>query len=345
MTTRVSGNAPRPVLPKPVETQAAKPNETNGPVSAPPAGPAKSKDGFSAAPTAQSNVVAQPESFPAVSQGRPAGEGVYETWETGAADSRAAAERFEPRWARNAAIPLTIEDDGAYVDAYGEVLPASLDVNDVAGLVPEDGSKPLNKTVFINGIAQNRGQMNGMMQQISNMTQTEVVGIYNATEGWMKDALQTVGDRLDLGDNPAVVSLKNVMLEQIRDNEPLRVVGYSQGSVIASRAIQDVKDVLRGEGMSEVDVQAKLRELIQVETFATGHSHYPDGPSYVHHMNRADPITLFSFYALGEKNPFVDPGDDAAVHWFNSGIFNKPHSLATYEKNHERFEDLVKTGN
>jgi len=343
MTTRVSGNAPRPVLPKPVETQAAKPLETNVLAAAPEATATRAKDAFSTAAAAKSNVVVQPNDYPTTSLGRPAGEAVYETWEAQSPERSAAAQRAG--WSRNAEIPLTIEDDGAYVDAYGEVLPSSMDVNDVHGLVPEDGSKPLNKTVFINGIAQSRGEMNGMMQQISNMTQTEVVGLYNATEGWMKDALQTVGDRLDLGDNPAVEALKNVILDQVRDNEPLRVVGYSQGSVIASRAIQDVKDVLRGEGMSEADVQAKLRELIQVETFATGHSHYPDGPSYVHHMNRADPITLFSFYALGEKNPLVDPGDDAAVHWFNSGIFNRPHSLATYEKNHERFEELVKTEN
>jgi hypothetical protein len=356
MATRIGGNQPRPVQPPP-----AAPAEAAALATAPQTEAAEgvrprvpsSSDAYVAPAPAPKNEVELAPALPKRSEPRPMGPGLYdespvlpESLVGRLAKERSAADVAEsngkPRWAPNAAVPLTVEDDGAYINQDGSVLPASIDVDDVIGLRPSDGSEPINKTVFINGVAQNRGQMAGMMQQIADMTGTEVVGLYNATEGWLKDAVQTVGDRLDLGDNAAVESLKNVMLDQIRDGDPLRVVGYSQGSVIASRAIQDVKDVLAAEGMSEADIQAKLRDLIQVETFATAHSHFPDGPAYVHHMNRFDPITLFSFYALGENSPFVDPGDDAAVHWFNSSPFKNPHSLNTYEKNHQTFEELFK---
>lgn len=356
MATRIGGAQPRPVQPPPAapaeDAASANPPavETGGVRPRVPQG----SDAYVPPQTApQNEVELAPDALPRHSEPRPMAPGLYEETQSlpEGLSARLAAERSaadlaeaggKPRWAPNAAIPLTTEDDGAYINQDGSVLPASIDVDDVIGLRPSDGREPINKTVFINGVAQNRGQMAGMMQKIADMTGTEVVGLYNATEGWLKDAIQTVGDRLDLGDNPAVESLKNVMLDQIRDGDPLRVVGYSQGSVIASRAIQDVKDVLAAEGMSQTEIETKLRELIQVETFATGHSHYPDGPAYVHHMNRLDPITLFSFYALGENNPLVDPGEDAAVHWFNS--FPNPHSLNTYEKHHQTFEELFNDG-
>lgn len=259
-----------------------------------------------------------------------------------AAVQRAAVQPGIGAWARgdNAAIPLRKDDDGAYLGALGQPLPATANIDNIAGILPRDGSKPIGRAVFVNGIASTRGMVAEQMQQIADMTGTEVVGLYNATDGVLRDVAQTLGDRVDIGENKAVESLKNLILSKIADGEPLRLASYSQGALITSRALVDVKEELLARGLTQKQVEARLA-TIQVETFGGAASHYPDGPQYVHHVNRFDPVTLFSFYALGDKNPLVHPGRGAKMHTFN-GWSLKPstHSMATYLKHHVRYEEL-----
>lgn len=246
----------------------------------------------------------------------------------------------------NAAMPLRIEDDGSFLGALGQPVPSTADVDNIAGVLPSDGSKPIARAVFVNGVATTRGTAAYQMQQIADMTGTEVVGLYNATEGFLKDAVQTVGDRIDRGENLAVASLKNLITSKLAEGEPLRLVGYSQGAMITSRALEDAKQELLLRGLTLEEAEARM-SLVQVETFGGAASHYPDGPQYVHHVNRWDPVTLFSLYALGSRrNPLVDPGRDAKVHTFN-GFSWRPstHSLAIYARHHQRYEALQPAAN
>ncbi len=222
-------------------------------------------------------------------------------------------------WAapHNKALPLCVEDDGSFLGALGQPLPSTLDIDQIAGVLPSDGSRPDGRTVFVNGLASTRGKVAEQMQMIADMTGTEVVGLYNATDGVLKDVLQTIGDRLDVGQNAAVNSLTRLILSKIDDCEPLRLAAYSQGALITSRALEDVRQALMARGLSAKQAEAKLSS-IEVETFGGAASHYPDGPEYVHHINRWDPVSLLSFYALGHQgNPLVDPGRGAKVNVFS----------------------------
>lgn len=245
-------------------------------------------------------------------------------------------------WAaeENAKKELCLDDDGAYLGALGQPVPASADIDSIAGILPRDGSKPIDRVVFVNGVASTRGVVASQMQQMADMTGGEVVGLYNATDGVLKDVVQTLGDRLDIGENEAVSSLRRLILSKVQAGEPLRLASYSQGALITSRALDDAKEALIEGGLTRAEAEDRL-SLVKVETFGGAASHYPDGPQYLHHLNRYDPVSLFSLYALGGNNtPLVDPGKGAKLHFFNDFSW-KPstHSMAKYLENHRRFEE------
>jgi hypothetical protein len=68
---------------------------------------------------------------------------------------------------------------------------------------------------------------------------------------------------------------------------------------------------------------------VSVETFASAAGCFPDGPAYVHYVNRADPVTLLSGMAFGTRfNPLVHPGRGAQVHTFTQS--EDFHQQSTY---------------
>src|SRR5690606_39149786 len=173
MATRIGGTQPRPVQPPPAapaEAAALATPQTDAAEGVRPRVPSSSDAYVAPAPAPTNEVELTPGALPKHSEPRPMAPGLYdespvlpESLVGRLAKERSAADVAEangkPRWAPNAEIPLTVDDDGAYINQDGSVLPASIDVDDVIGLRPSDGREPINKTVFINGVAQNRGQM------------------------------------------------------------------------------------------------------------------------------------------------------------------------------------------
>jgi hypothetical protein len=230
--------------------------------------------------------------------------------------------------------------DGALLGANGEAFPANTPISALPAVLPRSGTAGKETVIFVNGVGESKAGMSGAMQAIADKTGEPVVGVYNATEGMVKDYLQTIEGRFDLGKNPAVDSLADILYSKLKSNQPVRIAGYSQGGLICSRAIEDAKNRLQLEdGLSAAQVKGRLG-LITCETFASAASSYPDGPKYVEYINRLDPVQLFSFRAFGEDPPniLVHQGEGAITHAFNSFGW-KAHDLGTYLKHYVPFQD------
>ncbi len=162
-----------------------------------------------------------------------------------------------------------------------------------------------------------------------------MVPLYNATQGFWKDATQVLEDSIDRGENAAVNSLVQVISSKLAAGEPVRLVAHSQGALITSRALQDVKDQLLAKGMTPAQAEQTLAK-VQVETFGGAASAYPDGPRYTHYVNRFDPVTLFSGWFAGSSNAGNHPGKGAKVVAFWDWSW-KPstHDPATYLKHYQ----------
>ncbi|HZN91967.1 MAG TPA: hypothetical protein VFB81_04660 [Myxococcales bacterium] len=204
--------------------------------------------------------------------------------------------------------------DGKFLGANGQMYnPASNSLQDIPAIKPQNGeSKGL--TVFVNGVGAKPEGATREMQLLANTSGNSVVGIYNATEGKLKDILQATGDKFDLGKNPAVDTLADLIHDQLRSGQPLHIAGYSQGGAIVNRAIIDAKNrMMLEDGMSQPEAERLLGNLT-VETFAGAGSDFPAGPAYTHYMNHADVVPR----VFGVGGPLADAGPGADVRTFNT---------------------------
>jgi len=95
-------------------------------------------------------------------------------------------------------------------------------------------------------------------------------------------------------------------------------LAHSQGAIITSRALTDVKNRLMAEdGMSRQDAE-RLMSNIKVETFGGASRRFPDGPQYVHYVNRNDGVPQ-AFGLRSWLNPFAHAGRDVVTHYFREG--------------------------
>ncbi|MDQ3263296.1 MAG: hypothetical protein M3Y59_06510 [Myxococcota bacterium] len=176
-----------------------------------------------------------------------------------------------------------------------------------------DPSKPL--VLQVNGISTTlNGQMSAL-KAVQAHTGAQVIGVHNATEGMLRDLGQAALDTANKGKNPAVDSLADTMYAELEAGRPVHIMAHSQGGLITSRAVEQVKQRLMMEGgMTSDQAEAKLQN-VQIESFGSAAPSWPDGPQYVHYVNRADPVP--TALGLGPGIPGVgNPGEGAQVRYF-----------------------------
>jgi hypothetical protein len=208
--------------------------------------------------------------------------------------------------------------DGLFVGAGGRTYPPSTPLADVPAVTPGDGRAPVGTIIYVNGISTTKDGQLGSLREIADHTGARVVGIHNATQGGVVDVIQSAGDTFDVGRNPAVDTLADTVYAEINAGRTIHLMAHSQGALITRRALQDVYQRLRVEdGLSRREAERMLSR-VRVETFGGAAGSYPDGPRYVHYVNRRDAVP--GLFGLGPfANPLVHPGRGAVVHRFSEG--------------------------
>ena len=219
------------------------------------------------------------------------------------------------------APPARVSDrdfDGLFVGAGGRTYAPPTPLSEVEGVVPGDGRVPDGTIVYVNGINTTKDGQLQSLQRIADRTGARVVGVHNATQGAVVDVIQSAGDTLDIGRNPAVDTLADTVYGEITAGRTIHLMAHSQGALITSRALTDVYRRLRVEdGLSRRGAE-RLLSRVEVETFGGAAGSYPDGPAYVHYVNRRDAVP--GLFGLGPfANPLVHPGRGAVVHRFSEG--------------------------
>jgi hypothetical protein len=188
--------------------------------------------------------------------------------------------------------------DGALVGANGKAYPPNTPLSQIPTVEPANGRKSNETLIFVNGINTTFETHKNNLQNLANSTGQPVVGVYNATEGMLKDLTQSAGDKYDIGNNPAVKTLAENIYNELKAGRSPHIIAHSQGGLITSRALQDVLNRLRLEdGMSKKDSQTLMNNL-KIETFGSAASKYPDGPKYVHYVNNKDLVP--GLFGLGK---------------------------------------------
>lgn len=236
--------------------------------------------------------------------------------------------------------------DGALVGANNQAYSPSTSLSALPTVEPRNGRTSDETIIYVNGINTTFDSHTHNLQAIADKTGQPVIGIYNSTEGMLKDLIQSAGDKYDIGNNPAVTTMANTVYNELKAGRSVHLMAHSQGGLITSRALQDVQNRLRLEGgMSRAQVEALMHDKVKVETFGSAASSYPNGPQYVHYVNNKDlvpglfglgkgvqipwglrlaayanpvtrPIMAFIDAVSFLAKPSINPGNGAQVHYF-----------------------------
>lgn len=190
--------------------------------------------------------------------------------------------------------------DGAVVGAGGP--PCGCEPNEpstegVPPITPTDcvNTTALKKIVFINGIMNSGDDHCKWLKAVADKHCGAVTGVYNESDGFFKDLVQCVKDKLGIGDNPAVDTLSGIIDGHVSSGQPLEIIGHSQGALIASRASYDV---LNGAAIDSSGTIAPDWSQLTVTTYGGAAWTFPNGINVTHVVNLIDPVPLL-FGATG----------------------------------------------
>jgi hypothetical protein len=221
--------------------------------------------------------------------------------------------------------------DGALMGQGNVAYPRNAPLSSIPPVQPQlpKGQQALpGLVVYLNGVEEDATGEDTSLQHLANATKTPAVGIYNANEGLEIDLEHVVEDRMGIGNRGAWVTCSSLLYDSLKAGRPLRLMGYSQGAIIISRSLEDVQRKLEDQGMSQKQVQELFKRYVTVETFAGATNYYPDGPFYVHYVNRLDFSQLYSAFEFGAGPPFTHPGEGAVSIYFSQPPPLWGHSLA-----------------
>ena len=168
--------------------------------------------------------------------------------------------------------------------------------------------------IYVNGILTDAQAHCRTLKDIANQTCARVTGIYNATEGGLKDAMQTGQDRRLIkaassgkaipsadGRNPAVDTLSRAVARETLAGRPPEVWAHSQGGAVTSLGLMEAKNTL-----GAITGNPDPLKGMKVKSFGSAAPTWADGPAYEHYVHMNDPVP--TMFGLGHS-----PAGDAAA--------------------------------
>ena len=201
--------------------------------------------------------------------------------------------------------------NGDLLGGDGQAYPPSTPVSLIPPLLPANG-KPTGPTIiYVNGAFDSTSVALNEMHSIADTTHSPVIGVYNANENPLTDIVHVAEDILHKGDSPSADTVAQLVYAKVKAGQPVVLYGHSQGGAILSRAMSQVIARLETQdGLSAEEAQQRM-SVVHVETFGAASYSYPDGPQYVHYINKYDPAPSLLGLAAGS---FTHPGAGAIIH-------------------------------
>ncbi len=196
---------------------------------------------------------------------------------------------------------------------------------------------------YVNGIRSTPDKHCGQLEAIANLTGAVTIGVYNESDGGIKDVWQTAQDRftitmenalakfgidqtVKIHENKAATMLTNLIVQRVRAKKRVEVWAHSQGGAVTSLALHRAIRALEAEGSWPVMRDGQLDyAAINVVTFGSAapkwpFGGFPKGPTYTHyvHVRDATPSAVGlgawgDYTTAGAKNA----GDDAKMLFFD----------------------------
>lgn len=231
------------------------------------------------------------------------------------------------------------DSDGFFVGANNRLFPADVDFDTITPIVPNNGKASGELLIAVNGIMTRKDLQFADLQDLANKTGASVIGIHNSTDGLWTDLAQCLADKLEIGRNPPVDTTANLLYKAIQTGRRLSLVGHSQGALILSRALLDVRNrLILEDGLSAAAAEEKLKHF-QVETYGGAARNFVDGPEYIHYVNLFDLVPMITGVGFHKFSPFVHAGNGAVVHFFSEA--HLPSNMPSLFPDHMSFREGI----
>jgi tetratricopeptide (TPR) repeat protein len=156
----------------------------------------------------------------------------------------------------------------------------------VATITPRGDLFNKKPVYFINGIRNSLEESNANAQLLAYLLERPVTRVYNKSDGLISDLYES--GKLKIGllkDNPAVQSLVENIISDLKREEPVEIYAHSEGAIITSVALDIVKE-------KYPELFAKNAYKISVNTYGGAARNFPEGPAYNHVVFKSDPVPL-----------------------------------------------------
>ena len=152
---------------------------------------------------------------------------------------------------------------------------------------------PDKRFYFINGIMTTLEMAKVNAMALSLIFGTKVDILYNPTKGLVRDLAECIrGRTFDNYSSPAI-SAANHIIEDLKQDKKVIVIGHSQGGIIAS----NVARILMGS------VNSRLLENVEFYTFASAMDEFKFPNISEHFANRGDYVARIGTIHLKNKHP------------------------------------------
>ena len=247
--------------------------------------------------------------------------------------------------AQRIGITSGFADGGVYALRQGEDGMAGYAISGTQAYADAD-------TLLITGISTTDESFLNAAEGLPDDWQENLAGVYNQAGvivpglGWdIGGTIQGINDkreaatgiRLD-GSNPAVRSVMNVIWANANGDRELRLVGHSQGGAIIAAALQEMR-----REHPDVDLS-----FVEVVTFGSFGTNFPEGPQYHHYVFAGDPIPaagvgLHPISELGALRRYYDNLTVLPNPFFTRNPIEY-HDLSLYEQYLPEFQQVEQGG-
>ena len=181
-----------------------------------------------------------------------------------------------------------VDMDGFFIGANGCLYDPDLVLSDDVPVVGREYDTGQELLFVINGANTKSLHIDVRLRSIAILKKRPVIGIFNAPyENVLEESFKFIDPK-----NKVAMTVRSEAYRRVRNARRFVVIALSQSGFMVGRGLTRLSSDLFSAFPFRHFYRQKLLGLVDAETIGTIGLQYPDGPNYVHYVNKRD-ITPF----------------------------------------------------
>ncbi len=177
-----------------------------------------------------------------------------------------------------------VDMDGFFIGANGCLYDPDFVLSDDVPVVGGEYDAGQELLFVINGVHTTSLQTDVRLRSIAIVKKRPVIGIFNAPyENVLEESFKFIDPR-----NKVAMTVRSEAYRRVMNGRRFAVIAMSQSGFMVGRGLSRLSSDLFSDFPLRYFYRQKLLGLVDAETVGAVGLQYPDGPSYVHYVNRRD---------------------------------------------------------